>query len=1238
MKKSIFLFFAALLFSASAWADWCGNSFITVNGLWCTGSNSYVHEGGKFHEKDLGTLTTLELGGEFQVWPSSTTAGTLCYKIDDGTENSISLPKTGTDGNNSKHSGSGAVDLSGLAEGSHSIAVWFKHGSDIDNNGGSNFVATFTIAAAGEEPEPVADVTVHFINSVEWAAVACHHWIPGGAGTSWPGDVLSKTDEIAGYDVYTATFTGEHTSCIFNNNNNGNQTGDLTVEDGKYYEVNTNTWYADKATAEAALAIPIPDETVYLINTGNWSKVMIHTWNGVGGTAWPGVEMTPTGETIEGYDVYSYTAKQGGQANLLFQESADVNKTGDLEWNAGKYYAPLKNKWYDTKEDAAEALAAPVEYEYVYLINTNDWAKAYIYTWTPEVAGWPGAAMTKEATQIAGKDVYSYKVVKGTTFGGLNFNCGGDECKTGDLTWNAGKYYAPSTSDWYADAATAEEALAAVVTYDYYITGSFNGDNPKKAENGMTLDGTVYKATVTLAEGDNTLKVTDGTWDNTWGYGELGAAYEEVSNPNDYNNIKITLAAEKEITVIFDATAGKITFEGLITVETETLVYTVEVPEGTEDCYIAGQMNDWEFERMTQVNATQWTITYDNVLKTTEYKYACQADWAYAEVIDGGGNRTNWSELDEVTAWNKPVVYTYYLMGVNGDWTNGIEMEVNTSAENEVMLTCQPVNGEVKIKRLGDDESVSWFGGKSLKDEPGNLGSNTEAATDGDGNIALEEGIYNFYFNTADGKLWIAAATDCETEPEYFVVEEVITNFVFDLEAWPMVCMGGPSTPYQVEVYLTLTEDADGTLAYEDCSVSLMGTDATFIDGTLSNIDPYAPSADAVLHVLWQEEYYELRLSMSAVGSAAPVDVMAADATVTFSDNEGALKFNGTNVYDDDAVYVELAGFEYNGADEYTLNGAQISMFENTDAFAFADEVTVAIDEDGYITVEGVYTSFNGGGIYNVHIWGALPKYTLTLSSDVSDATLTGSDTYYATQEVTVTATQELPGWVFDHWSDGDEKVSTDATYTFRIGKDLELTANYLEIYTRAVTENQWGTICLPNASSSFTGATFYEVSSLDPAKGLWLDQLAAGAQLEAGKPYIFQATATEITVTYTDAAAVDAPQAGENGLTGTFTDIAAAEDGVLVGNYIIAQNAVHVATASNDLPANRAYINASVVPSKAQAVIPGRRRVCMGENATTGFDQIVAPAGQAVKAIENGQLIIIRDGVKYNVQGQVIR
>ena len=45
------------------------------------------------------------------------------------------------------------------------------------------------------------------------------------------------------------------------------------------------------------------------------------------------------------------------------------------------------------------------------------------------------------------------------------------------------------------------------------------------------------------------------------------------------------------------------------------------------------------------------------------------------------------------------------------------------------------------------------------------------------------------------------------------------------------------------------------------------------------------------------------------------------------------------------------------------------------------------------------------------------------------------------------------------------------------------------------------------------------------------------------------------------------------------------------------------------------------------------------GENQTTALDNITEegtlPAEQATKIIHNGQLIIIRDGVMYNAQGQ---
>jgi hypothetical protein len=194
--------------------------------------------------------------------------------------------------------------------------------------------------------------------------------------------------------------------------------------------------------------------------------------------------------------------------------------------------------------------------------------------------------------------------------------------------------------------------------------------------------------------------------------------------------------------------------------------------------------------------------------------------------------------------------------------------------------------------------------------------------------------------------------------------------------------------------------------------------------------------------------------------------------------------------------------------------------------------------------------------------------------------------------------------------------------------------------YTRAVTNGNYGTICLPYGSSSYAGADFYEIAYAEikngDATGLYLDQIEEGAALVAGKPYIFKATADELAVSYEGAMAAT-PVAGEAGLTGTLVDIAAG--GVLVGNYIIAQNMFWDASAENWLNANRAYINkATLLSVPPKSLVPGRRRVSMGEtseNAATDVENTQLPMINSQKLIENGQFIIIRDGVKYNAQGQ---
>jgi uncharacterized repeat protein (TIGR02543 family) len=208
---------------------------------------------------------------------------------------------------------------------------------------------------------------------------------------------------------------------------------------------------------------------------------------------------------------------------------------------------------------------------------------------------------------------------------------------------------------------------------------------------------------------------------------------------------------------------------------------------------------------------------------------------------------------------------------------------------------------------------------------------------------------------------------------------------------------------------------------------------------------------------------------------------------------------------------------------------------------------------------------------------------------------------------------------------------------------DGTLYAKWIEhFHTRTLTNGDYGTICLPYASSNYNGAEFYEIAYMEleadgtTPRGIWLDQVASGATLEAGKPYIIKATSDLLTVYYEGDKVLN-PVEGKAGLTGTFSDIT--DENVLKGNYMIANNKIWLCGTGCWLNANRAYIDYDIIHTNTTPIsnIPGRRRVCLGsssENTATGTEGILAPSEEVIKVIENGQVIIIRNGEKYNVQG----
>lgn len=366
-----------------------------------------------------------------------------------------------------------------------------------------------------------------------------------------------------------------------------------------------------------------------------------------------------------------------GAATVVEGESVTLIATANpgykfVNWTVGGVEVSTDNPYtfIPTEDVTVTANFEQLPPETVYFVNAADWTGTInIHAWDGTAPGteWPGNPAHKEDYQIGGHDVYSLTAAAGAYAKVIFNNKVGDAGhQTADLVWTAGKYYV--TDGWYTRDEAEEKLAAPVVTYDYYITGSLVGGwDPK--QQGLEKDGELYKATFTeLNAGTYEFKITAGDWEHQWNYSNLGAAYEEVSegtdgegNPN--GNIKIITEEAKNITVIFDATAGKITFEGL----TEKVVVT-------------------------------------------------------------------------------PDVITYVLMGVGSDWTTGIALTKNETAEygeEYVLLGQEIAEGDaVKVVTLTNGVATAWCGNV---DE-----YSVEHSADDMGNIVLAPGKYDFYFKVND--------------------------------------------------------------------------------------------------------------------------------------------------------------------------------------------------------------------------------------------------------------------------------------------------------------------------------------------------------------------------------------------------------------------------------------------------------------------------------------------------------
>lgn len=132
----------------------------------------------------------------------------------------------------------------------------------------------------------------------------------------------------------------------------------------------------------------------------------------------------------------------------------------------------------------------------------------------------------------------------------------------------------------------------------------------------------------------------------------------------------------------------------ITTAPVEKTKFQVEVPAGTWQCFIAGNMNNWGFSKMSKVDATHYEIELSNVKSdTVEYKFCAGDSWDYVETAADGKDIENrkYAEKDVVAAWKAMPKKTYKYQTI-ADRCNYIDFQ-----------TLEGVSGNLEADTLGGE-------------------------------------------------------------------------------------------------------------------------------------------------------------------------------------------------------------------------------------------------------------------------------------------------------------------------------------------------------------------------------------------------------------------------------------------------------------------------------------------------------------------------------------------------------
>ena len=347
--------------------------------------------------------------------------------------------------------------------------------------------------------------------------------------------------------------------------------------------------------------------------------------------------------------------------------------------------------------------------------------------------------------------------------------------QTSDLTWtSSNNTYTVKDGTWNKGGGTWTN-----VTYNFYVAGNGSGswcDGKSWDKTGSKLDDNGVVTFNGVKQGTYEFKITNGTWDLTFGSGSLDTSnstkgdcrFKDLGAGSD-GNVKFTITEEANITIKYSGC--KITINVAFDSPLKEASYVLMGVEGDWDNGIELEPNEKNTGEYMLLNQPITTSDAVKVVKVTScgkdfYDSVNESPCSVKVTRDNDNNIKlpegvyNFYFKDGKISIEPSVSSVkYVLMGVEGDWATGIELQENSGNADELMLLDQPISKDadaikiVKKTPCGDEFYAAVSASTTVPHTGGGSGSAVP-------NIVLEDGTYNFFFNKKTGVIRIDGTLD----------------------------------------------------------------------------------------------------------------------------------------------------------------------------------------------------------------------------------------------------------------------------------------------------------------------------------------------------------------------------------------------------------------------------------------------------------------------------------------------